>query len=62
MRATYILDEADAQGPWVLLCERCITALNHEVTDWDWVDADENWRCACCGATATDFEFTTNEQ
>lgn len=48
MRYAYMYDEADNQGPYVLLCENCIKVDRHEVTDWGDM-AEDGVRCACCG-------------
>ncbi len=52
MKAVYVYDEKDNQGPSVLLCEACIQA-DKLAPDSDWIE-DDDWRCACCGATAGD--------
>jgi len=49
MRYAYIHDEADAQGPNVLLCEACIRADRHEVEEWAGDMVADDVRCACCG-------------
>lgn len=50
LRFAYVWNESDAQGPWVLMCGDCIAADFNEINDW--LPADYDCRCACCGAAS----------
>lgn len=59
MKAAYIYDDRDVQGPWVLLCEACLDASSDDPWaphgDVEWIHEDRaTWRCACCGCTSDD--------
>ena len=51
MRAAYVYDEQDGQGPFVLLCAECIRAEKMDAIE---AVEGEDWRCACCGASPLD--------
>jgi len=55
-RFTYIYDDEDVQGPWVLMCEECTKeGYAPPASEIAWVSQEDasNARCACCGATNT---------